>query len=461
MRYSAALANRNAISLAYAGLTVRVPSNDDASPTPFSQFRELAWTGLALIGVFVVGFGAWSALAPLESAAIAAGVIESESSRKTIQHLEGGIVGEILVKDGDTVSAGQVVIRFDDVKARTQLVALTGQLWDALAREARLLAERDGRDQIKYPDSLTAQSGDPAVQLVITGQTKIFQARRAALDSKIRLITQRIAQVQQEIVGLRAQETASRKRAAILHEEVAGLRHLLNKGIVPKPRVLALEREIVAVDGRQGELLAHIARAQQTIAEAEVSIISLENDTKNEIVQSLRDTQNQIHALVEQIQAAAHVLTRTEVRAPESGVVTDLRIRTPGGVVGGGEPLLDLVPKEDRLIVAAQVRPEDIDLVRPGLPAQIRLIPYRQRRTPPIAGKVIHVSADRLVDQRSGQPYYLARVEADEAVLKRLKEVEMVAGMPTEVMIKTGKTTVALYVLAPILDSFDRAFREN
>jgi len=461
MKFSAALAHRNNISVVYAGLTVGIPSNDDDSPTPFWQFREIAWAGVALIGVFIVGFGAWSALAPLESAAIAAGVIESESSRKTIQHLEGGIVGEILVKDGDTVSAGQVLIRLNDVKARTQLVALTGQLWDALAREARLVAERDGLDQIQYPDSLTTQSGDPAVQLVIAGQTKIFQARRAALDSKIKLIKQRIAQVQQEIVGLQAQETASRKRAAILQDEVAGLRQLLNKGIVPKPRVLAIEREIVAVEGRQGELAAQIARAEQTIAEAEVNIISLENDTRNEIAQSLRDTQNQIHELVEQIQAAAHVLTRTEVRAPEAGVVTDLRVRTPGGVVAGGEPLLDLVPKEDRLIVAAQIRPEDIDLVRPGLSAQIRLIPYRQRRTPPIAGRVIHVSADRLVDQRSGQPYYLARVEADEAMLKRLKDVEMVAGMPTEVMIKTGQTTVALYVLAPVLDSFDRAFREN
>lgn len=461
MSRSAALVTRSAVSVVYAPSVVGAASNDDISATPFAHFREIAWAGIGIIAVFIVSFGAWSVLAPLESAAIAAGVIEAETSRKTIQHLEGGIIGEILVKDGDAVAAGQALIRLNDVKARTQLVALTGQLWDALAREARLLAERDKRDQIQYPDSLTQQARDPGVQLVMAGQSKIFHARRSAFDSKVALIKQRIAQVREEIVGLRAQETASRKRATLLNDEAAGLRQLLGKGFVPKPRVLALEREIVETEGKRGDLMAQIARAQQTIAESEVNIISLENDSQNEIAQSLRDTQNQIHELVEQIQAAAHVLTRTEVRAPEAGVVTDLRVRTPGGVIAAGEPLLDLVPKDDRLIVTAQIRPEDIDLVRAGLPAQIRLIPYRQRRTPPIAGRVIHVSADRLLDQRSGQPYYLAKVEADEAMLKRLEGVEMVAGMPTEVMIMTGKTTVALYALAPILDSFDRAFREN
>ncbi len=460
MSRGTAIATRSVVGV-YTPTVADIASNDDIPPTPFARFRAIAWAGIGTVAIFLVGFGAWSVLAPLESAAIAPGVIEAETSRKTIQHLEGGIIGEILVKDGEAVTAGQALIRLNDVKARTQLVALTGQIWDAMAREARFLAERDKHDEIRYPESLTQHARDPAVKLVMAGQTKIFQARRSALDSKIALIKQRIAQVREEVIGLRAQETASRKRLALLSDEAAGLRQLLGKGFVPKPRVLALERDIVETEGRRGELVAQIARAQQTIAELEVNIISLENDTQNEIAQSLRDTQNQIHELVEQIQAAAHVLTRTEVRSPEAGVVTDLRVHTPGGVIGAGEPLLDLVPREDRLIVTAQIRPEDIDLVRAGLPAQIRLIPYRQRRTPPIAGRVIHVSADRLLDQRTGQPYYLAKVEADEAMLKRLEEVEMVAGMPTEVMIKTGKTTVALYALAPILDSFNRAFREN
>jgi HlyD family secretion protein len=307
---------------------------------------------------------------------------------------------------------------------------------------------------------LTA-ADDPAIRLIIAGQTKIFETRRSVLDSKAALIRQRIAQVQEEIVGLRAQEVAARKRIGLLGQEIVGIRELVNKGFVPKPRLLALEREQVESEGRQGELIAQIARARQTIAEAEINIFSLQNDSQNEIAQALRDTQNQIHDLTEQIQAASHVLTRTEVRAPEPGVVTDLRIHTPGGVLAAGQPLLDLVPQNDRLIVTAQVRPEDIDLVRPGLFAHVHLIPYRQRRTPPVDGTVVHVSADHLVDAKTGQPYFLARIEVDETMLRSLEEVELVPGMPAEVMIKTGKSTVAFYALAPILDSFNRAFREN
>ncbi len=430
--------------------------------TPFSRLRSLTLASFLIVLVFIVGFGVWATQAPLESAAIAGGSIEAESSRKTIQHLEGGIIAQILVKDGDTVSAGQPVLRLDDTKARTALQVLQGQLWDAQAREARLMAERDERDEVTFSAALTAASqADPAVAEIVAGQRKIHDTRRRFYHSRIGVVKQRMAQTEREIVGLRAQEAAAIRRLEIIKQEIAAITPLVEKGLQTRPRLLQLEREEAEIEGRRGEKEAQISRAQQALGESEALILRLQSDSQNEIAQSLRETQTQIFQLLEKIQAATDVLARIEVRAPEAGAITDLRIHTPGGVIAAGEPLMDLVPQQDRLIVRAQVRPEDIDLVRAGLPASIRLLPYKQRRVPPIDGLLVHVSADRLVDKQTQQPYYLARLRIDEAMLRRLDGVEIIPGMPVEVLIKTGKFTVARYALSPILDSFNRAFREN
>ncbi len=440
-------------------ITIYSPRPVTASPLP--RIRGLVVAGAVLAAIFVFGAGIWSVYAPLENAAHATGVVTVESSRKTVQHLEGGIIGAILVHDGERVSAGQPLIRLDDTKAKTNLVALQGELWDALAREARLIAERDGADTPHYPDALTRRADEPAIAQVLAGQNKIFQTRRSLHQSKTELIKQRIAETEEEIAGLHAQETAAQRRIALINQEIAGVKELVGKGLAPKPRLLSLQRDLADIEGKRGDTLAQIARAQQTIAESKVSILNQENDTQNEVAEQLRDTQNKIHELREKIQEASDVLARIEVRAPEDGIVTDLRVHTPGGVVNAGEALLDLVPPKDRLIVDAQIRPEDIDVVRPGLPALVRLTPYKQRRTPPLEGKVTYVSADRLVDKHTNQPYYAAKIAVDEEKLKELVGVEMIPGMPAEVMIKTGETTVAMYALQPILDSFHRAFHEK
>jgi HlyD family secretion protein len=392
---------------------------------------------------------------------MAPGVVESETSRKTIQHFEGGIIGQILVKDGDEVVAGQPLIRLDDTKPRTTLLALQGQLWDVQAREARLVAERDGQANIAYPVALLERRVEPEIATVLAGQDKIFETRRLLLDSKISQLKQRIAQVQEEIAGYRSQETASRRRIALINEEITGLRELVAKGLERKPRLLALERDLAEIDGRRGELVAQMARAQQTIAESEVVILKEQNDYQNEVAAQLRETQQKIHELSEQIQAAADVLKRIEVRAPEDGVVTDLKVHTLGGVITPGEALMDLVPEQDRLVVTVQVRPEDIDVVRPGLAAQVRLLPYKQRRVPPVDGTVVYVSADRMVDKKTDRPYFAAKIRLSEAALAEVPEVEPLPGMSAEAMIKTGERSVAAYALSPILDSFHRAFREK
>jgi HlyD family secretion protein len=429
--------------------------------TPRARLRGVAWAGNLLVSCFVLGFGIWSAFAPLESAAIAFGVVESETSRKTVQHLEGGIIREILVADGDVVHTGQTLISLDDTKARAEVQSLQAQLWDAMAREVRLHAEQQGRDLASFPAKreLVRNEG-PSIASVLARQQDIFETRRQVFQSQAAVIREKKLQVEKEIAGLKAQGSAAAQRAAIVREESAMVAELVSKGLERRPRLLNLERETADIDGRRGEISAQISRAQQVISESEATLLKLESDRQNEVAQSLREAQNQIFQLRERLKAADDQLSRTRVRAPEDGVINELRVHTPGGVIAAGAPLMDLVPLQDRLIVTARIRPEDIDVVRPGLKADVHLLPYNQRRVPPLDGVVMQVSADRLVDKRSDQPYYAAKIRVEDS---RATDggVQIIPGMPTQVFIKTGRGTVALYALRPLLDSFNSAFRED
>ena len=377
------------------------------------------------------------------------------SSRKTIQHLEGGIIREILVADGDVVRSGQTLISLEDTKARSEVDSLQGQLWDATAREARLLAEQQGEERVSFPPNES-----PAAAAVLARQKDIFETRRQVFQSQVAVIREKRSQVEREIVGLKAQASASAQRAAIVREEAAMVAELVSKGLERRPRYLNLQRETADIDGRRGEIAAQISRAEQVISESQATLLKLESDRQNEIAQSLREAQNQIFQLRERLRAADDQLSRTQVKAPEDGVVTELRVHTPGGVIGAGVPLMDLVPLQDRLIVTARVRPEDIDVVRPGLKADVHLLPYNQRRVPRLEGIVTHVSADRLVDKRTDQPYYAAKIRVQDPRVTEGR-VQIIPGMPTQVFIKTGHGSVALYALRPLLDSFDNAFRED
>lgn len=439
-----------------------VPDRQPVPPSPLARMRELMLAGSALIGIFVIGAGTWAAFAPLESAAIASGAVVSSSHRKTIQHLESGIIRQILVRNGDAVKAGQTLIRLDDTRPRTELATINGQLWDAKAREARLLAERGDAPQITFPADLLAQKGNPTVAATIAGQQTIFETRHQLEDSKIAAINERIKEVNEEIAGHQAELAALDTRSGLLKDEIASVQALVAKGLERKPHLLQLERDLAEIDGRHGDTVAQIAKAKQTIAESKIDILSLKNDKQKEVADALRETQKKLHELEEQAQAAEDVLARTAVKAPEDGIVTDLRVHTSGGVVNPGEPLLDLVPTGDSLVVEARVRPEDIDRVHEGLPAEVRLLPYKERRTPPIDATVTYVSADSLTDRVTHQPYFEVKLRLDAKELASMRDdVKMVPGMPSEAMIETGRTTVALYALAPILDSFHRAFREK
>jgi HlyD family secretion protein len=387
--------------------------------------------------------------------------VESESSRKTIQHLEGGIVREILVSDGDAVRTGQILIALDDTKVRAEVQSLQGQLWDATAREARLQAEQQGHEPLLFSTRLeTAQKESASATAVLKAQQGIFEARRQVFRSQVAVIGEKRLQVEKEIVGLKAQETAVAQRTGIAREELDMVATLVNKGLERRPRLLILEREVADLQGRRGEIAAHISRAEQVINESQATLLKLDSDRQHEIAQSLREAQNQLFQLREKLRAAEDQLSRTEVKAPEDGVVTELRIHTPGGVIGAGAPLLDLVPRQDRLIVTARVKPEDIDVVHPGLNADVHLLPYNQRRAPRLSGTVTHVSADRLVDKRTEQPYYATKIRVQDTRLAA-NDIRIIPGMPAQVFITTGRGTVALYALRPLLDSFHGAFSED
>lgn len=433
-------------------------------PTPASpraRLRGIALAGNLLVVCFVLGLGTWSAWAPLESAAIAPGVVESESSRKTIQHLEGGIIKKILVSDGDVVRTGQTLIALDDTKTRAEVESLQGQLWDAMAREARLQAEQQEHQQVSFPAELEAAAKQSsAAAALLTAQRNIFEARRQVFESQAAVIRQKRSEVNEEIEGLKAQENAAAQRENIVHEELDMVATLVEKGLERRPRLLSLQRELADIQGRRGEITAQISRAEQVINESHATRFKLESDRQSEIAQSLREAQNQIFQLHERLLAAGDQLSRTEVKAPEDGVVTDLRVHTPGGVIGSGAPLLDLVPRQDRLVVTARIRPEDIDVVHSGLNAEVHLVPYNQRRVPRLKGTVVHVSADRLVDKRTDQPYYAAKIRVEDPRIVE-EGIQIIPGMPAEVFVTTGRGTVALYALRPLLDSFNNAFRED
>ncbi|MCH8998266.1 MAG: HlyD family type I secretion periplasmic adaptor subunit [Proteobacteria bacterium] len=436
----------------------------ESNPTPQNGAARLGRetvAGFAIVGVFLAGFVGWAALAPLESAAIAPGVVSVDGNRKTVQHLEGGIVGEILVREGERIAAGQVLIRLDDTTPRASLELLRGRWMVASALEARLEAERDGQATIRFPASLLGRRGDPKARQIVEGQINVFEARREALTSQAAILKQRVAQYSEEIVGIEGQIRAETEQLALLREELGDVRQLYKKGLTRKPRLLQLRRRAAEIEGSLNMRQAQIARARQSIAESRMRTADLETSMLNQVVEDLRKAQAELYDLNERVRAAKDVLARTDIRAPLAGTVVDLQVHTAGGVIAAGQPLLDIVPSDRRLVVEARVNPRDIDVVRQGLEAQVRFTAFNQRHRAPAVGTLTSVSADLLTDAASGEKYYLARVELVETQAASIDLDPLYPGMQAEVMIVTGARSALDYLLEPLLKSFNRAFRES
>ena len=417
--------------------------------------------GCVLIVLLFGAFGAWMAQASLDGAVVAPGFVTVESNRKTVQHLEGGIVGALPVRDGDAVGQGDLLVRLDGTRAKAQLAIVQGQLDMLKVRRARLISERDGAEALELPAALMDRLEASAVIDAVVGEEALFKARRAALSGETGILEQQARQLRQEIAGLDAQRRSKARQIEIIEEELIGLRELYAKGYAPRTRILALERTAEALAGERGEHAAGIARARQRIGEAELQVVQLEKDFQERVASELREVEPQIFDLEERRIAALDELERLEVRAPRAGLVVNMAVHTLGAVVGPGAPLMEIVPRDDELLIEAQVRPQDIDKVVPGQPAMVRLSAFSLRTTPELTAQVVSASADRMLEEATRQPYYKVRVRIPAEELARLGGLALVPGMPAEVFINTGARTALSYLMKPITDHLARAFREE
>ena len=419
-------------------------------------------TGYLIIAALVLAFMLWSWLAPLGSAANANGQVIVDGDHKTIQHLERGIVREILVKDGDKVGAGQVLVRLDDTQAKATLKSASDGYHAAEALVARLAAEQALAPEVTYPaDLVTAAESDPDVAKMVGGQTDTFKTRHRELASQTDILNQRIAQANAEIGGHQAQIAAEDQQTKLLAEELNGLNYLLAKGLVPKPQVLEKRRMQAEIAGQRAENVAAIARAQQAIGENRMQIGELRTSLSNEAAAKFGDAQKDMFDAGQRVLAAQDVLDRTVIRAPEDGIIIQEKVHTLGGVVEAGAALMDIVPESARAIVDVKVDVNDITKVRNGLAAEIRLVGYEQRTTPTVAGTVIWVSADRIEDEKQHTAYYEAHIAADPAALAALPGITLHVGMPVDASIATGDRTLLQYVLAPLSRVLSRGMREQ
>lgn len=416
--------------------------------------------GLAAIALFFGGLLLWSLVAPISSAAIAQGQVRVESYRKTIQHLEGGILRELLVKEGDVVRKGQILAHLDDTQAAATSSLYQGQ-WDALkVLEARLQAERDDLPAIRFAAGISARLGDPAVAEMAVGQQRIFASRRQSLVGQANIIRQKIAQLQAEIGAHRAQALSADEQMRLARDEAEDIRTLLKQGLSTKPRLLAMERQIAKLQGDKGQYLGMAARAQQMIAEANLELTNLRSTHLKEVTEELRDVQTKLAEFDERLRAALDVRQRTALVAPQAGRIVNIKQFTPGGVVQPGQAIMDIVPVGDTLVIDARVSPYDIDTVAAGLTAEVKLSAYKQRQLPVVMGAVVSVSADALFDERSGDSYYVAQVTLAPEEVEKLKGARLYPGMPAEVFIVTGRKSAISFLLEPIFDSYRRSFRE-
>lgn len=436
------------------------PTPEQAAADPAIAARRPIKAGLQICAVFFLGFGGWASFFELKSAVVAPGVIAVDSRRQTVQHLEGGIISEILVKEGTRVKEGDILIRLDKTRAQANAQMVRAQYLQAIAEKARLDAERDHKDEVAFPEELTKDAGNSDIAEIMNSQLQLFKSRKDYVAGQKEILGQRKKQLEEEINASSAQRVAAVRQLGLIQEEIKGVQELVDKGLERRPRLLQLQRAAADITGNKGEYEGRIARARQQIGEVESQLADLKNKGANEVANSLHDVEAKIYDTSQKMLAANDVYQRIDITAPRSGEVVNLRYHTTGGVVGPGQPILDIVPSDDELIVEAQVQPKDINHVTDGMAAQIRLISYNRRAVPVVGAKLLTISADAIPNEKSGTSYFLARVRVNKEELHHLKEVRLVPGMPAEVMLLGDERTPLDYLLSPITSSFNRAMRE-
>lgn len=419
------------------------------------------WLGLAAVVLLVLGGGGWAALAALRGAVIAAGTVVVESYAKDIQHPEGGVVGDIFVRNGQKVKAGDVLLRLDDTITRANLMVVDSQLIELGARRARLEAEQDGHNEPVFSRDLLARRGEENVARAIEGEAKLFASRRSALDGQIAQLRSRIGQFEDEAAGLEAQIEAKSSELAIIAEEIAAMTDLLARELTPVTRVRAVQRQRIGIEGERGQLQAQLASLRGRISETELQIIQLGQDMRSEATKELREIEAKWAELQERRIAAKDRLMRVELRAPISGIVHELAVHTVGGVIAPGATVMRIVPGNDVLVVEAQIAPSDIDQVTIGQTAVLRFTAFSQKSTPELSGVVARIAADITKDEKKGLSFYVVRIILPEAALAEMQDIDLVPGMPVEVYLQTGERTALSYLVKPLRDQIARAMRED
>jgi HlyD family type I secretion membrane fusion protein len=426
------------------------------------RLRRPMLFGAGVIAVFVVGLGLWASLDSLSSGITAEANVRADSQRKTLRHKDTGVVKQILVKEGQEVRAGQPLLLFNDIEARAAVDVLQNQYDTLTAQTARFSAEATGRATLEMPAELSARMAEPGVAAIVRDQQFLFIQRLQLFQSQSAVLQQRVEQQLTQIAGAQAQLDSIIEQQRLTEEELAGYRKLNEQGFAPKTLILRYERSLAELGGRRGQLSAEIARLNQQMGETRLQLASLRNERSTQAAEGLRDSQTRLSDVIPRLASARQTLAATVVRAPVDGYVFNLTQFTVGGVVGAGEVMMDVVPTGTPMTVTAIIKPEDVDEVRVGMPAKVKLTGLNQRFNDSLDATVAVVSADRFIDEQTGGSFFKVDLRIAPAELGKLKQgVELTPGMPAQALIVTGERSVMGFLISPIIDVWEDAFREE
>jgi HlyD family secretion protein len=434
-------------------------SRPTATPADIAELRRPLAIGLALSGLIALAVFVWGSVAALSGAVIAHGIVVVEGNSKKIQHQQGGVIGQILVRDGSLVAAGDLLVKLDDTQARALLGIVTSQLTELLGRKARLAAERDDRDDLEFPPGFTTSG--PEAERVAGGERRLFRARLGSANGQKAQLGERIKQNEDEIKGLTLQNSAKTREIALIRDELSRVNDLYKQNLLPVTRVLSLQRDETRIEGEVGTLMAQIAKLGGQIAETRLQTIAVDQNRSSDAQKELREVEGRIAELQERKIAAEDQLRRVELRAPIDGIIHELSVHTVGGVVNPAEQLMLVVPSSDSLSVEVRIPSSDIDQLKIGRQGILRFTAFNQRTTPEVKGVMTRLSPDAVRDKETGQFYYTARITPDDGDLARLADQKLVPGMPVEAFIETSPRTALSYLTKPLTDQFERAFRER
>lgn len=419
------------------------------------------WIGGTVVSGALLIFILWGSLAPLAQGVVAIGVVEVAGENKTVQHLEGGIVKEMFVREGDTVAAGDTLLILDDTKPRAEQDLLEARYYGALAEIDRLGAELYGREEIQFSREFGPLRGDARIEEIIQAETDLFRERRTQHAGEIDILNRRVGQLGEKVNGLQARREAAEQEQALLEKEVETLESLADKDYVSDEQLTQQRLSLAQTRGSVGQIGAEIAEAQLAIGESEQQIIQLKNDYRTELSANLTKARNLYFETGDRLAAVRDQVARTRIPAPQEGKVINMQVHTVGGVVPAGRPIMNIVPEDDALIVEAQVRPTDVDNVLAGQECRLRITPFKQRATPELTGEVLLVSADIVTDEQTQAQFYLARIAIPDSELARLGDKDIRPGFPVEVTFSGSTRTLVQYLAEPIVDAIRRGLKEE